>query len=159
MNASQTGCQRGTFIHFLLKHHYERMTQMIRRLDWVSDFEICITTARLCAQKMKRCIKAHDRAHTPLTEKGGGNWSNFFLTTSGKSLCSRINHNLFPACFREYVHLSKPLLIQTRLFSSHLTAFVSGLQWSDWFYKTATRVYHLASYPVCNCTVLTNVEP
>lgn len=71
MNASQTGCQCGTFIHFLLKRHYERMTQMIRRLDWVSGFVICITTAQLCVQNMKRCIKAHDCAHTPLTGKKG----------------------------------------------------------------------------------------
>lgn len=36
---------------------------MIRRPDSVSGFVICITTAQLCVQKMKSCVKAHS-THT-----------------------------------------------------------------------------------------------
>ena len=81
INARQTGCQRRTLIHFLLKRHYERITKVIRRPEWVSGFVICITTAQLCVQKRKRCIKAHTVVTHTINRKkrGGNNGSNFFL--------------------------------------------------------------------------------
>lgn len=139
----------GHFIHFLLKHHYERMTVMIRWLDWVSGFLICITGAQLRVQKMKRCIRAHDcthtrthvrtHAHTPLTggKKGGNNWSSFFKTLANHYLKELITICCLSAS--KNVAIYQSFLSSGRGYSLVISqTIVSGLQRSDWFYKAAT---------------------
>lgn len=128
----------------------------------MSGFVICITTAQLCARKMKRCIKAHDYAHTPLAggeKKGGVGWKLFFLLLlANHSVTELITICFLPASENMSIYQSlgssgldySPVILQPLSLGSN--ALID-------FTRQPLADYHLASYPACNCTVLTNAEP
>lgn len=108
----------------------------------------------------KRCIRWNILVHTLLTDRKEEITATISLLLPANH-SQRINHSLFPACFREYGHLSKPSLVLTRpqdslVISPPLSLGFNGL--ID-FTRQLLGIIISVSYSTCNCTVLTYANP